>query len=268
MRISINQNICNPNHLQSMWSLKFVFLFCYLEDKTDKKCEAIILERIQSVYPDHIFIAEESADGSNVYNMTDAPTWYIDPVDGTTNFVHGFPFCCVSIAFALNNESVVAVVYNPNLDEMFTAIKGKGAFLNNSAIKVSETVSLQSAVIGTEFGYDRTKQGVHQMVTAITSLLTSGLQGMRSMGSAALNMCYVAAGRFDLYYEGKDKKIGPKPWDMAAGRLIVAEAGGLSVDPFMGKTLDITSGRVLAAANETLLAEYLRVVPHYMALLE
>lgn len=169
---------------------------------------------------------------------------------------------CISIGFAINKESVVGVVYNPVLNELFTAIKGKGAFLNGQQIYTSPCKSLKSALVSVEFGYDRSEFGVDQMLSAIKSLLVNRVQGLRSMGSCCLNMCYVAAGRLELYYEGKNSKIGPKPWDMAAARLIVTEAGGITADPATGGALDITSGRVLSSANQELLSEYLSIVKY------
>lgn len=225
-----------------------------------------MIGRIKSVYPDHIFIAEESYCGDGSFNIVDDPTWYIDPVDGTTNFVHGFSFTCISIAFAVNKETLVSVVYNPVMNELFTAIKGRGSFLNlETQLAVSSTKSINTALVGTEFGYDRSESGVAAFLKSITSILHSKVHGIRSAGSCALNMCYVAAGRFDLYYEGTSSKIGPKPWDMAAGRLIVKEAGGICADPkYKGSDLDMTSGRVLSCCNQTLLDEFYTCVVNYM----
>lgn len=177
--------------------------------ETDQKCEEIVIARIRAAFPSHHFIAEESysAGAAVGYDLRDDPTWFIDPVDGTTNFVHGFPFTCVSIGLQIKRESVLAVVYNPVLDELFTAQRGSGAFLSvgGSApqrLAVSATRELQRAMVLTEFGYDRTLSGVAEMLQKIERLLVARVQAVRSMGSCALNMCYVAAGRLDFYYEG------------------------------------------------------------------
>ena len=180
-----------------------------LVTETDQKCEEIVIARIRAAFPTHHFIAEESYSAGNAvgYDLRDDPTWLIDPVDGTTNFVHGFPFTCVSIGLQIKRESVLAVVYNPVLDELFTAQRGHGAFLSVGGgapqrLAVSSTRELQRAMVLTEFGYDRTPTGVAEMLQKIERLLVARVQAVRSMGSCALNMCYVAAGRLDFYYEG------------------------------------------------------------------
>ena len=217
--------------------------------ETDKACEALIIGGIRERYPTHHFIAEESHAGD--YDWTDEPTWIIDPIDGTTNFVHAFPFTCVSIALAIKKEVVVAVVHNPIMHETFHAVRGSGAFLNGEqrlAVRPAEDLS-QSVVI-TEFGYDRTPEGVEMMVNTLRNLLLQGnVRALRSLGTCALNMCSVAMGRANLYYEGRDTSFGPKPWDSAAGSLIVTEAGGFVFDTSGGE-FDMFSGRVVAACSE------------------
>jgi inositol-phosphate phosphatase/L-galactose 1-phosphate phosphatase len=231
--------------------------------ETDKLSEEIVIGRIRAAYPSHAMIAEESHVGA--YELTDAPTWFVDPVDGTTNFVHGFPFTCVSIGLQINRQTVVAVVYNPVIDELFYAQLGQGAFLQVGSqeprrLSVSSTQQLERALVLTEFGYDRTPEGVAEMLRRIERLLLRRVQGMRSMGSCALNMCYVAAGRLDLYYEGKSETIGPKPWDSAAAMLIVHEAGGITADPLTGAPLDFTSGRVSASNSRALFDQFWQCV--------
>lgn len=160
------------------------------------------------------------------------------------------------------------MVYNPVLDELFTACQGQGAWLQSPLfgqqphrLHVTDTRNLGRALVLTEMGYDRSPDGVAAMLQRIERLLRSAkVQGFRSMGSCALNMCYVAAGRLDLYYEGKDSSMGPKPWDMAAAMLIVHEAGGITADPSNGSPLDFTSGRVLAANSPQLLASFLECI--------
>lgn len=228
--------------------------------ETDKECEKLIISAISSKYPDHKFIAEESHTTDGVYDMTDAPTWIIDPVDGTTNFVHAFPFTCVSIGLMIEQKVVLGVVHNPIIGETFTAIRGHGAFLNGNPIQTSKVTDMTSAMISSEFGYERTPVGSDAMLKKIKNLLVNHMQGFRSLGSCAMNMCYVAAGRIDLYYEGKDEHFGPKPWDMAASLVILEEAGGIGLDHETGKPLDICSGRVLAGNTKVLSEKVIKIL--------
>jgi len=222
-----------------------------LVTESDKLCEKVIIEGIKAVYPHHKFIAEESFSG-NRFEFVDDPTWLIDPIDGTTNFVHAFPFICVSIALTINKGVVLGIIHNPIMKETFHAIKGKGSFLNNMRLSVSKVNSISKAIVCTEFGYDRTPEGVEQMLGRYRRMLLANVQAIRALGSCALNMCAIAAGRAELYYEGKNSMQGPKPWDMAAGQLIVMEAGGVCLDPATGGPLDWTSGRVMAGNSEAL----------------
>jgi len=226
--------------------------------ETDKACESLIVSGIRAKFPLHRIIAEESFVGDR-FEFTDSPTWLIDPVDGTTNFVHSFPFVCVSIALNVHRRTVVAVVYNPIMNELFTATKAGGAFLNGRPIHVSEQSEFSKCSIVTEFGYDRTEAGVAAMLARLKEILLMKVHGVRSIGSCALNLCGVACGRHELYYEGKDHAMGPKPWDIAAGALIVSEAGGCCCD-VNGDSLDIASGRVLASNRNDLAGELVRIL--------
>lgn len=158
--------------------------------------------------------------------MTKERTFIIDPIDGTTNFVSRFPFCCVSIGLAINQVVVVGVVYNPIMNELFTAIKGQGAKLNGEPLHVRENTDLQMAVVATGFPYQRDDATLDHVLGNVKTVLQH-CRAVRRAGSAALDICYVARGVFDIYYEA-----GVHAWDVAAGSLIVQEAGGHVMDMY------------------------------------
>ncbi|CAL1385975.1 unnamed protein product [Linum trigynum] len=216
-----------------------------LVTETDKACEDLVFNLLKERYPTHKFIGEETTAAYGVTELTDEPTWIVDPLDGTTNFVHGFPFVCISIGLTIGKVPKVGVVYNPIMEELFTAIHGQGAFLNGNPIKVSSQPELVTALLATEVGTKRDKGTVDFTTNRINSLLYK-VRSLRMSGSCALNLCGVACGRLDLFYE---TGYGG-PWDVAAGVLLVEEAGGLIFDP-SGKAFDITSQRV-AASNSLL----------------
>jgi myo-inositol-1(or 4)-monophosphatase len=178
----------------------------------DHAAEECIIDHIRRHFPSHRTLAEERGAG------VDAPSryrWIIDPLDGTTNFAHGFPVYAVSIGVECDGELLVGVVYDPTRDELFTAETGRGALLNGGSIAVSNTAQLEAALIVTGFAYDIRDTPNNNLEA----------QGVRRTGSAALDLCYVAAGRFDGFWEVK-----LSPWDMAAGAVIVREAGGRITD--------------------------------------
>ncbi|KFK37688.1 hypothetical protein AALP_AA3G015700 [Arabis alpina] len=216
-----------------------------LVTETDKGCEELVFNHLKQLFPNHKFIGEETTAANGVTELTDEPTWIVDPLDGTTNFVHGFPFVCVSIGLTIGKVPVVGVVYNPIMDELFTGVQGKGAFLNGKPIKVSTQSELVTALLVTEAGTKRDKATLDDTTNRINSLLTK-VRSLRMSGSCALDLCGVACGRVDIFYE-----LGfGGPWDIAAGIVIVREAAGLIFDP-SGKDLDITSQRI-AASNASL----------------
>lgn len=183
--------------------------------KVDLEAEAAIIETIRERYPDHAFLAEESGQqGDGEY------LWVIDPLDGTTNFIHGFPVFAVSIALRINGRLTVAVIYDPNRQEIFTAIRGQGAQVDGHRIRVSNRRDLQDTLIGTGFPY-RSKENIQTYTKMLASVLEN-TAGIRRPGAAALDLAYVAAGRLDGFWE-----FGLQEWDIAAGSLIVREAGGL-----------------------------------------
>jgi len=211
-----------------------------LVTETDKKCEGAIKKILVDAFPTYTFIGEEeTAALGRVPELTDAPSWLVDPVDGTTSFVHRFPFCCVSIALAVERKVVAGIVYNPVLDELYEATAGGGARLNGEKILCSDASTLASSIFITELGSRRDEEFLDACFARMRSI-AAATRGFRSCGSCALNLCSVASGRADGYYE-----IGlGGPWDMAAGALILEEAGGKVSDP-AGGPLNIMSRRVL-----------------------
>ena len=203
--------------------------------RVDHAAEAAILEVVRKAYPDHAVLAEESgaAEGRAEYQ------WIIDPLDGTTNFIHGFPQYCVSIAIRRRDELAHGVVYDPNRNELFTASKGSGAYLNDRRIRVSKCVRLGDALVGTGFPF---REGAR--IDLYSNQLKNIMQktaGVRRAGAAALDLCYVACGRLDAFWE-----LGLSPWDMAAGALMIQEAGGLVAD-LSGEDGYLESGEVACA---------------------
>lgn len=192
-----------------------------LVTEADIASEETILAALAKTSPDIAVLAEES----HAY-YTDppaGPVWIIDPLDGTTNFAHGFPWFAVSIAYASNNQMRAGVIYNPKADELFCACQGAGAWMNGRPITVSETTTLSQSLLATGFPYD-----IHNRAGRVIETLEavlSRVQGVRRAGAAALDLAYVACGRLDGFWE-----IRLKPWDSAAGQLLVLEAGGMVTD--------------------------------------
>lgn len=201
--------------------------------KADRESETLIVGAIRKLWPGHDITGEE---GTNTKTGSDF-RWYIDPLDGTTNFAHGYPVFCVSIALEHRNERIAGVVYDPTRREMFAAEKGSGAELNGRPIHVSKIRDLSECIVATGFPSQKRHRNpnihfYHQ--------ITMKTHGIRRAGSAAMDLAYVACGRFDGYWE-----LNLNPWDTAAGVLIVQEAGGLVTD-FWNAPFDIASKEVLA----------------------
>jgi myo-inositol-1(or 4)-monophosphatase len=223
--------------------------------EVDRAAEAAIIEIIRDVYPDHGILAEESgASGDSEYQ------WIIDPLDGTTNFIHGFPQYAVSIGIAHKAMMTHAVVYDPNRNELFSASKGAGAFLNDKRIRVSKRAKLAEALIGTGFPY-RVFDHVDAYL-AIFKELTQKTSGLRRPGAAALDLAYVACGRLDGFWE-----FGLSPWDMAAGSLLITEAGGL-VGDLSGEQNYLATGNVIAASPKIFSQLLQTMAPHLGAKLK
>jgi len=206
-----------------------------LVSEIDRGSEERIISIIRRHYPAHGILAEESG-----ASPTDAEyKWIIDPLDGTTNFLHGLPVFCVTIGIEYRGEIIAGVVYDPNQDVLYTAEKGKGAYMNGRRMKVSTTGRLIDSVLMTGFPYDIAKNPDHAVEHFVDFLMEA--RGIRRFGSAALDLCYVAAGRLDGFWE-----VNLHPWDMAAGILLVTEAGG-TVSDFSGAPLSIYGGKIVAS---------------------
>eukprot|EP00903_Cladosiphon_okamuranus_P006100 g6010.t1 len=201
-----------------------------LVTETDKAAEKAIIERLRTSHPDHHFMGEETtfaetgaAGAGGPENIGLSPVWVIDPLDGTTNFVHGYPLFCVSIALAVDGVPVVGVVFHPVTGDLYTAVLGEGAFLNGAKIEVRAAEGLGDALVVNNIGAARDDAFISTTLARIGELLRRKVQAVRMSGSAALNMCHVACGKLDCYYE--DGYGGP--WDVAAGLVIVREARGV-----------------------------------------
>jgi myo-inositol-1(or 4)-monophosphatase len=188
-----------------------------LVTEADLASEALIVDRIRSKYPKHSLLAEESGHTASVDGHS-AWRWIIDPLDGTTNFAHGYPCFAVTMALEHEGKIVIGVTYDPTRDEMFAAERGRGATLNNKPIHVSETSVLKDSLLVTGFPYEITKR--EDLIQKLTNFLLHA-RGVRRDGSAAIDLAYVACGRFDGFWED-----GLNAWDVAAGILLIEEAGG------------------------------------------
>jgi myo-inositol-1(or 4)-monophosphatase len=208
--------------------------------EVDHAAEDAIIRTLRDAYPSHAFLGEES--GTSAQADKSDYLWIIDPLDGTTNFLHGFPQYCVSIALRHKGVLQQAVIYDPNRNELFTATRGAGAFLNDRRIRVSGTDRLEDSLIGTGFPF---REFAHfDEYLRMFGEITRRVAGVRRPGAAALDLAWVAAGRTDGFWE-----MGLSPWDMAAGALLVREAGGL-VGDFEGGEGFLESGRVVAANSK------------------
>jgi myo-inositol-1(or 4)-monophosphatase len=216
-----------------------------LVTKADENAEQAITRLLQKTFPNYGMLAEEGGELKGEGNVR----WIVDPLDGTTNFAHGLPLFCTSIALERDGEVVLGVVYDPMANETYTAERGGGATLNGEPIEVSDTDEPMRALLATGFPYDRDQVPAAVKLFGQFAVRT---QSMRRLGSAALDLCYVAAGRLDGYYER-----GVKAWDIAAGTLILREAGG-KVTNYSGHELDLELGEVVAS-NGLLHADLLRV---------
>ncbi len=215
---------------------------------TDKNSEKLITSLIRKNFPSHGIISEEGTrsegDSENL--------WIIDPLDGTTNFMHGYPFFCVSIALVRKNKQELGVVYDPLRKEMFHSLAKKGAYLNGKRIRVSKNKDLKNSLLNTGFYYFR-DQKMNITLKKIGEFFYEGIHGIRRSGSAALDLCYVACGRVDGYWE-----FVLKPWDFAAASSIAKEAGGI-VTTTEGKPLEMKRSSILAA-NKYLHKKMLKVL--------
>lgn len=193
----------------------------------DMYAEDLIIKRLKHAFPDYGILTEESDE----QKTSSGCRWIIDPLDGTTNYAHGYPVFCVSIALEKDGDVILGVVYNPMLDELFTSEKGGGAYLNDKKIQVSKVKDLNTSLLATGFPYD-IRTSSNNNINHFTNFAVR-VQAIRRAGSAALDLCYLACGRFDGFWELK-----LKPWDIAAAGLIIKEAGGVLSD-FKGNPFSI-----------------------------
>jgi len=222
--------------------------------EVDQAAEAAIIETLLGAYPGHAILAEESGHrpGKQAASIEDAEhVWIIDPLDGTTNFIHGMPQYAISIALAQRGVITQGLVYDPNRDELFTATRGRGAFLNNRRIRVSGRARLEQALIGTGFPQSRLENLDEFM--PLFRLLVERTAGVRRPGAASLDLAYTACARYDGFFE-----IGLSPWDVAAGSLLVTEAGGL-VGDFEGDS-NYLFGQRIVAGNPKIFAALIQLI--------
>jgi len=216
--------------------------------QVDHAAEEAIIDIVRKAYPEHGFLAEESG----AAKVDAEVVWIIDPLDGTTNFIHGFPQYCVSIGVQSRGAMAHAVVYDPGRNELFTASKGRGAFLNDRRIRVTALARFADALVGTGFPFKEVTR--LELYTRQLQTMMKTCAGVRRAGAAALDLAYVACGRLDAFWE-----LGLSPWDMAAGALLIQEAGGL-VGDLSGEQGYMQSGDIAAATPKvfTALLEALR----------
>jgi len=215
--------------------------------EVDQNSERVIIETLITAYPDHGILAEES--GSTHGNPNADHIWIIDPLDGTTNFIHGFPYYCVSIALQVQGRLEQAVIYDPTRNDLFTATKGRGAFMNDRRIRVSKRTRLEECLLSTGFPF-RPEDDFNKYLSLMGDVMQR-TTGLRRPGAAALDLAYVAAGFSDGFFE-----LGLKPWDMAAGALLITEAGGL-ISNFTGEGAYLEHQECLAASPRI----YAQLVP-------
>ena len=235
----LKRGFSRPKHIQYKGPVSLV-------TETDKEAERAILQVIQKRFPNHSILAEESG-----ASLGSRQKWIIDPLDGTTNFAHGLPLVCVSIAYEENGIVRLGGVWNPILDEWFWAEQGKGASLNGKKIRISKIKSLKTSLLVTGFPYDRLTRP--RYYTRFFEVFMNRTHGVRRLGSAAIDLCYVASGRFDGFWE-----FGLKAWDVAAGGLIAKEAGACLTD-FKGKPMNIYGEQTLVA-NSYIHGSMLRLI--------
>ena len=221
---------------------------------TDTANEALVTQTLAMRFPSHSVIGEEAAAAAGgVPPIGDGPTWIVDPIDGTQNFVHGLPMSVVSIGLARGGVPVLGVVYDPYRDELFVGVVGEGAFLNGRRMRVDGCESLQRAMVLTDVGYERSDAGVARISSALAAVLGANTFGVRIVGSTVLALVWVAAGRASAFYAGLGKRDCPKPWDWCAAHAIAIASGasflrlGGSDAPF-----DIRSNSCVCAASPQL----------------
>jgi myo-inositol-1(or 4)-monophosphatase len=225
--------------------------------EVDQKAEQVIIETLLTAYPGHGILAEESGRTHGAKNSE--YVWIIDPLDGTTNFIHGLPFYAVSIALAFRDQIQQAVVYDPTRNDLFYASKGRGAFLNDKRLRVSKRTRLADSLIGTGFPFR--KGDNFKRYVAMFEEVMQACAGVRRPGAAALDLCYVAAGYYDGFFE-----TGLNPWDIAAASLMITEAGGL-IGNFTGEA-DFMYQREVVAGNPKVYGQLVGILAPYTRVLK
>ena len=223
----------------------------YVSD-IDRACEAEIVREISRFYPDHAILAEESGSQGESEHL-----WIIDPLDGTSNYLHGIPHFAVSISLQFRGQTELGVIFDPMRDELFTAVRGKGAHLNQKRIRVSQRIKLDEAIIATAFPF-RQRQHMKAYLN-IFNRIWEQAEDFRRAGTASLDLAYVACGRVDAFFE-----IGLKPWDVSAGALLVREAGGVVTD-FTGNDKVEETDSVIAAPYKIMTAMRRIIEPRWKA---
>ncbi|XP_029446832.1 inositol monophosphatase 2 isoform X2 [Rhinatrema bivittatum] len=217
-----------------------------LVTETDQFVEELLISSLKEKFPSHKFIGEESTSAGSKCILTDCPTWIIDPIDGTCNFVHRFPLVAVSIGFAVNQELEFGVIYHCTEERLYTGRKGQGAFCNGQRLQVSKVTDISNALVLTEIGTKRDPATLKLFFSNMEKILKFQAHGVRIIGSSTLALCYVASGAADAYYQ-----FGLHCWDLAAATVIIREAGGTVIDT-SGGPLDLMSCRVVAAGTKEL----------------
>ncbi|XP_029043684.1 inositol monophosphatase 2-like [Osmia bicornis bicornis] len=221
----------------------------------DKKIEELLTSGLKEKFPDHEFIGEESAaETKEPPVLTDKPTWIIDPIDGTVNFVNSFPFTCISVALSIRKDIVIGIIYNPLSSELYTAIKGQGAFLNDKLIRTTRVTELKKSLIEIELFSLQFPSRNRDIKMGRLEAFIKAARGVRYTGSATLSMAYVAKGALDCF-----QMDNLKAWDVAAGILLVCEAGGSIMDT-KADQYDLMKPNTIAAATETLATEIKQLV--------
>ncbi|XP_015679662.1 inositol monophosphatase 2 [Protobothrops mucrosquamatus] len=215
-----------------------------LVTETDHLVENLIVSALKEKFPSHRFIAEEATAAGSKCILNDSPTWIIDPVDGTCNFVHRFPTVAVSIGFAVNQELEFGVIYHCIEERLYTGRRGQGSYCNGKRLQVSKVTDITKALILTEIGPKRDPDTLKVFLSNMERLLKAQAHGVRVIGSATLALCHLASGAADAYYQ-----FGLHCWDLAAATVIIREAGGVVIDT-SGGPLDLMSCRVIAAGTQ------------------
>nr|XP_033789996.1 inositol monophosphatase 2 isoform X2 [Geotrypetes seraphini] len=217
-----------------------------LVTETDHFVEDVLISSLKEKFPSHRFIGEESTSAGSKCILTESPTWIIDPIDGTCNFVHRFPPVAVSIGFAVNQELEFGVIYHCTEERLYTGRRGQGAFCNGQRLQVSNVTDISKALVLTEIGTKRDPATLKLFLSNMEKLLKLQTHGLRIIGSSTLSLCHLASGAADAYYQ-----FGLHCWDLAAATVIIREAGGIVIDT-SGGPLDIMSCRVVAAGTKEL----------------